>query len=274
MLVQSAVRVGRTLTQEQQRECVTKPALQILLAALSPKQIAGCAQRHVALQLAQLASSARSTLPRKLHRASPAPLTGTRTSLPCRIANHAVTLFPQNHSLPAPVERPQTIAWLQGLQRCALLGRVLLQQQMALVQLVCQGSSSRTTTMVPVSSANVERSALPRQQIALQNVVQAPTAIQHSELALTAHPSIFASGVSSNSLPMQPFVALASSFLRSPRALQTAVVQIVKSVSSLSLAALWGAQHAQSPSTSSTPASRSATPRSRARPGSTSPTAT
>lgn len=178
-VVQSAARVGLFLAQEQQRERVTKHALQRLLMALSPMLIAGCAQRHVQVELAQLASSARSTLPLKLHRASPAPLTGTRMSLPCRLANHAVTLFPQNHSRPAQVQHPQVLAWLQGLQECALLGRVLSRQQMVLVQLAHQGSSSLTMATVPVSSANAEHSVLQRQQIAQQTVLQALTAIQH-----------------------------------------------------------------------------------------------
>jgi hypothetical protein len=73
----------------------------------------------------------------------------------------------------------QMLAWLQGLQWCALLGRVLLQQQMVLVQLARQGSSSLTAATVPVSSANAEHSALQRQQIVQQIALQAPTAIQH-----------------------------------------------------------------------------------------------
>jgi hypothetical protein len=84
-----------------------------------------------------------------------------------------------SHSQPAPVERLQMLAWLQGLQWCALLGRVLLQQQMVLVQLARQGSSSLTAATVPVSSANAEHSALQRQQIVQQIALQAPTAIQH-----------------------------------------------------------------------------------------------
>ena len=178
-VVQSAVRMGCTLTQEQQRERATKHALQIILMALSPMQIVGCAQRHVVVELAQLARSARSTLPHKLHRVSPAPLTSTRTSLPCRLANHVVTLFPQNLLRQVPVEHLQTFAWLQGLQHRAVLGRVLSQQQMVLVQRARQGGSSQTMAMVPASSANAEHSALQRQQIALQTVLQAPTAIQH-----------------------------------------------------------------------------------------------